>query len=512
MATYPSPILQDVTVEGALTGPGVDAVVAPLLTSATAASTYETQTSAASTYETQANATATYETIASAASTYTAQADLASTATGKGSRLVAWIRRVTGAVARWVEDKLAESISVDDFGALGDGTADDAAAIQLAVNYITSLTYGAKIKFTTGKTYLAGATVNWPTTANTRQIIDGYGASVGRHGSFTGSLFYIGQATNAVSAPPVLVKGIQFFGPYLTPTVFALVSVQNSNGINFVDCSFASGTSAVGLASVYAAVFTRCKFTYQSQYGIICSTAINSLTVDACQFSSIGASGPGSDIYLAAAANNVNILNNDMEGGNQAIIFNAGVNALQFRGNYVESKANLPIYFGAASSAICIDGNWIGYNTTSQTWYNITGGQLTNNIFYNQAQAVDPSCQDFEIGNNAYAGTSAPIYRAWTSPAFTNGFTNTGTPWELAGYTKSSDGMVSVHGMVQAAADGAAFVLPAGYRPSASMLFGAVGSAAGVAHIVVDVNGNVIVYRAADTTCDLGVVRFIAGA
>jgi len=132
MATYPSPILQDVTVEGALTGPGVDAVVAPLLTSATAASTYETQTSAASTYETQANATATYETIASAASTYTAQVDLASTAAGKGSKLVAFIQRIAGAVGRFVEDKLSEQPSVKDFGATGAGTVDDSAAFVLA--------------------------------------------------------------------------------------------------------------------------------------------------------------------------------------------------------------------------------------------------------------------------------------------------------------------------------------------------------------------------------------------
>jgi len=132
MATYPSPILQDVTVEGALTGPGVDAVVAPLLTSATAASTYETQTSAASTYETQANATATYETIASAASTYTAQADLASTATGKGSKLVAFIQRITGAVARWVEDKLSETVSVKDFGAVADAVTLSSSSVSIA--------------------------------------------------------------------------------------------------------------------------------------------------------------------------------------------------------------------------------------------------------------------------------------------------------------------------------------------------------------------------------------------
>jgi Pectate lyase superfamily protein len=64
------------------------------------------------------------------------QVDLASSAVGKGSKLVAWILRATGAVARWVEDKLSESVSVADFGAVGNGVADDSAAINAALTSI----------------------------------------------------------------------------------------------------------------------------------------------------------------------------------------------------------------------------------------------------------------------------------------------------------------------------------------------------------------------------------------
>jgi hypothetical protein len=68
----------------------------------------------------------------------------------------------TGSVARTTASKLQESVSVKDFGAVGDGTTDDTAAIQAAV---TACSIGGTVLFPAGQYKLTAAvTINKPIT------------------------------------------------------------------------------------------------------------------------------------------------------------------------------------------------------------------------------------------------------------------------------------------------------------------------------------------------------------
>lgn len=87
------------------------------------------------------------------AKTYTdaLRSDLASPAAGKGSKLIAFTQRMTGAVTRLVEDKLAERVSIADFlTGSADGTVDNTADLQNSINAAV----GKKLTGVRGHTYL----------------------------------------------------------------------------------------------------------------------------------------------------------------------------------------------------------------------------------------------------------------------------------------------------------------------------------------------------------------------
>jgi hypothetical protein len=96
---------------------------------------------------------------------FAATALSADLAADSGSTLIGFKQAGTGAVARTVDNKLEELVSVKDFGAVGDSTADDTGAIQAALNYAAPRGY--TVYFPPG-TYRTTATVGFRRTDTQR--------------------------------------------------------------------------------------------------------------------------------------------------------------------------------------------------------------------------------------------------------------------------------------------------------------------------------------------------------
>lgn len=85
-------------------------------------------------------------------------------ASSAGSSLLGFIQAGAGAVFRWVQDKLRDQVSIRDFGAVADGAADDAAAINKA------LSSGSKVIDGLGLTCKINSSVTVPPGVSFRNI------------------------------------------------------------------------------------------------------------------------------------------------------------------------------------------------------------------------------------------------------------------------------------------------------------------------------------------------------
>lgn len=386
------------------------------------------------------------------------------------------------------------------FGALGDRTTNDKAALQATSNAVQAFPCGGTIALGSGRAYAVGSTWSVPKLPDKAFIIEGHGAVVLNLASFDGNVFYYGKAVDTGGFPAV-IKDVVFRSSTVNANAIILEWASSSK---LIGCEYIGFANGVYMKNTYALIVDKCGFIGCTNSGIQSETLGHHLTVIASQFS-----GCNKDIYFREQAHNLSLYGVDMEAGVSCIVLDKGGTAVNINCCYIEGKTAQSFVFGMPVVGFSMDGSWFGYNAL-QTWTNISGGSMSNNTYWDQNQVIGSSCSDLDVGANSFNGTSVRIYSTFTAPTLINGFSNFGFGFSSAGYRKDKTGKVHLTGMVTAAVDATAFILPVAYRPSATLRFPILGdTGTGIGAVTIDTSGNVTVIRSSGRG-DLSSISFYA--
>jgi hypothetical protein len=130
-----------------------------------------------------------------------------------GSSTIGFIQAGLSAVARTAQSKMRETISVKDFGAVGDGTTDDTVAIQAAIDAAATIghssNYGAAVFFPSGR-YIISATIDLPGAQYVSLFGEGKPSIISWDGGSPGVMF---SMDNGTDESQIFIEKLHFIDP-----------------------------------------------------------------------------------------------------------------------------------------------------------------------------------------------------------------------------------------------------------------------------------------------------------
>jgi hypothetical protein len=213
----------------------------------------------------------------------------ASLASSSGSSMIGFIQAGTSAVATTAQTKMRETISVKDFGAVGDDTHDDTTNIQAAINYANTI--GGDVYFPPGIYKITnGLTIN-----NSGDILDVYKASMygdssssarihGMAGSYDMLTITGGSASTAGVESHQVIRGLFFVKE---DYVGFCIGGDNLAFLSLEDVSCFNGAYSFYATDVLSSVFYNCVFRQatigmRAEYGGGVGSYPNALTMVGC--------------------------------------------------------------------------------------------------------------------------------------------------------------------------------------------------------------------------------------
>ena len=365
----------------------------------------------------------------------------------------------TGAVNRAINLKLAEMVSVKDFGAIGDGTTDDTTAIAAAITYIGSLN-GGDIYFPQGTYKISTPLV----LANSQNLVGDTNGTTIYNSSTTQETITAGTNPIIFNGNKSYITGINFTGNPAGANTCHGINIQGMQAI-VRDCTF-NGLKGSGIKGTYCQ-YTRinnCGFSDNGRYGIeILNGDPNSLSndihiYDIYQNINNGLGGiyfqgnqslienctfTASDIAKTTAAqlvmegyNNL-VLRSTFElesgvGGQLSVstVTTSGLSNTFSNCIFQSSQTNRAVVIGAGSSKVIFRENCFNYiaATTSGAGYIVKIDAATEVVLVNN-QFTNPYYSNFVGGGNPMVGSVAGPYNIYVQDSLKsrrNGLVTTG--------------------------------------------------------------------------------------
>ena len=324
----------------------------------------------------------------------------------------------SGAVARTTASKLQESVSVKDFGAVGDGTTDDTAAIQAAFNaskFRKCLLPAGKYKITSALVmdYTASYNIEGET-------FDPNGVS--------GSVIY-----NAGSGNAIYCANTPYVQNYDNEHRFAHLTILGTSssgvGVYYVqkpvtmDAVWITthGTIGIRLDKGYGSSFKNCVITQNYQHGVYVHQQGNGILFDHCIINGNSRTAGYSNVTLDGGAGYENLgvtfLGCDFtaagivpsNGYGMVIQYSFGVNII---GCYFENNYSGHIYADVSTNNLVVTGSY--FQDGIITPVDVSGLVYEGNHHYGsgvrttqlQASGTVTARHPTRVQNNTYAGTA----------------------------------------------------------------------------------------------------------
>jgi hypothetical protein len=216
-------------------------------------------------------------------------------------------------------------------------------------------------------------------------------------GTSTGAI-YIGSATPAGGCG-VYLHDLEISGANTQKAIY----LDNANICRIERVRYEGLAIGIQMNESYFVQIHDCAFVTLATYGIVTLTKCHGLNVSRCGFYDV----TGQCIMLDGAqpSYNINITENDFETFGCALQVNPGVHTLLFTGNYVEYGANALFLFGASSTGVVIEGNFLALSIATDMDF-LTSGRFANNSLFDQSITAGTAGEGFlDGGGNYHSGT-----------------------------------------------------------------------------------------------------------